>query len=38
MLIPTWILIGASVYFGLDTGLTVEVAQRAAAGLIGGGG
>lgn len=37
MLIPTWILIGASVYFGLDTELTVGVAQQAAAGLIEGG-
>ncbi len=38
MLIPTWILIGASVYFGIDTSLTVGVAGRAAAYLIGGGG
>jgi len=35
MLVPTWILIGASVYFGIDTELTVGVAQRAAAILIG---
>ena len=38
MLVPTWILIGASVYFGIDTNLTVGVAQRAAAVLIGGAG
>ncbi len=37
MLIPTWILIGANVYFGIDTELTVGVAQRAAAWLLGGG-
>ena len=38
MLLPTWILIGASVYFGLDTELTVGVAQKAAAVLFGGAG
>jgi multicomponent Na+:H+ antiporter subunit D len=38
MLIPTWALIGASVYFGLDTEITVGVAQKAATVLIGGGG
>ncbi len=37
MLVPTWILIGATVYFGLDTDLTVGVAQRAAEGLFAGG-
>jgi multicomponent Na+:H+ antiporter subunit D len=37
MLIPTWVLIGASIYFGIDTTLTVGVARRAAALLIGGG-
>jgi multicomponent Na+:H+ antiporter subunit D len=37
MLVPTWVLIGASVYFGIDTSLTVGVARRAAAYLIGGG-
>ncbi len=36
MLIPTWVLIGASVYFGIDTTLTVGVARRAAEHLIGG--
>ncbi len=38
MLIPTWILIGAGIYFGIDTSLTVGVARRAAEFLIGGGG
>ena len=38
MLLPTWILIGASIYFGINTDLTVGVAQRAAAVLIGGAG
>jgi multicomponent Na+:H+ antiporter subunit D len=38
MLVPTWILIGASIYFGINTDLTVGVAQRAAAVLIGGAG
>ena len=37
MLIPTWVLIGASFYFGIDTSLTVGVARRAAEYLIGGG-
>lgn len=36
MLIPTWVLIAANVYFGIDTDLTVGVAGRAAAFLIGG--
>jgi len=38
MLIPTWILIGASVYFGIDTRITVGIASRAAANLLGIGG
>jgi multicomponent Na+:H+ antiporter subunit D len=38
MLIPTWILIGASIYFGIDTSLTLGVAERAAQFLLGGGG
>lgn len=38
MLMPTWVLIGASVYFGIDTDLTVGVAQRAASVLFGGAG
>ncbi|MEE8334729.1 MAG: monovalent cation/H+ antiporter subunit D family protein [Alphaproteobacteria bacterium] len=37
MLIPTWILIGASVYFGINTELTVDVAGRAAVALFGAG-
>jgi len=36
MLIPTWILIGASVYFAIDTELTVGVAKEAATLLLGG--
>jgi multicomponent Na+:H+ antiporter subunit D len=35
MLIPTWILIGASVYFGLFTELSVGVASTAAHQLMG---
>jgi multicomponent Na+:H+ antiporter subunit D len=38
MLVPTWVLIGASLYFGVFTDLTVGVARRAAAVLIGGAG
>jgi multicomponent Na+:H+ antiporter subunit D len=34
MLIPTWILIFASIYFGIDTDLTVRVAQDAATALL----
>ncbi len=30
MLIPTWVLIGANVYFGIETSLSVGVAQTAA--------
>ena len=37
MLIPTWILIGASIYFGIHTSLTLGVAERAARFLLGGG-
>lgn len=36
LLIPTWVLIGANVYFGVNAELTVSVAQRAAAWLLGG--
>ncbi len=36
MLIPTWILIGATLYFGFSTDLTVGVATDAARQLIGG--
>ena len=35
MLIPTWVLIGCTIYFGIDTELTVGVAERAAAWLMG---
>ncbi|MEX2469386.1 MAG: monovalent cation/H+ antiporter subunit D family protein [Pseudohongiellaceae bacterium] len=38
LLIPTWILIVANIYFGIDTSLTVGVAQTAAASLLGIGG
>ncbi len=38
LLLPTWTLIGANVYFGINTELTVGVARRAAEWLIGGGG
>ncbi len=35
LLIPTWLLIVANVYFGIDTSLTVGVAERAARLLMG---
>jgi multicomponent Na+:H+ antiporter subunit D len=35
MLIPTWVLIGASLYFGVQTDLTVGVARDAAMALLG---
>lgn len=35
MLLPLWALIAANVYFGIDTSLTVGVAQRAAEMLLG---
>ena len=35
MLIPTWILILANLYFGVDTSLTVGVAEQAARSLMG---
>lgn len=35
MLLPTWILLLANVYFGIDTSVTVGVAQQAAEALIG---
>ncbi|MPY75610.1 MAG: monovalent cation/H+ antiporter subunit D family protein [Alphaproteobacteria bacterium] len=37
MLVATWALVAANVYFGLDTRLSVGVAERAAAALMGGG-
>jgi multicomponent Na+:H+ antiporter subunit D len=36
LLIPTWILVGANIYFGIDTRLTVGVAEKAALLLLGG--
>jgi multicomponent Na+:H+ antiporter subunit D len=38
LLIPTWILVAANIYFGIDTDLTVGVAEAAAASLLGLGG
>ena len=35
MLLPTWVLIGASIYFGLWTSLPVGAARRAAETLLG---
>ncbi|MCW8193768.1 monovalent cation/H+ antiporter subunit D family protein [Proteobacteria bacterium 005FR1] len=37
LLIPLWILIAANFYFGIDTRLTIGVAENAAAWLMGGG-
>ncbi|MFC1684818.1 monovalent cation/H+ antiporter subunit D family protein [Pseudomonadota bacterium] len=37
LLMPTWVLVFANIYFGLDTALTVGVAEKAAAILLGGG-
>ncbi|MCA9659686.1 MAG: monovalent cation/H+ antiporter subunit D family protein [Myxococcales bacterium] len=36
MLIPIWILVALSIYFGVDATFTGETATRAAAGLLGG--
>ena len=36
MLVPIWLLAGATVFFGLDAGLTTGIAGKAAALLIGG--
>ncbi len=35
MLIPTWILIGLTIYFGLSTSMSLDVARRAAEALLG---
>ena len=35
MLIPTWLLIAASIYYGINTELTVGIAKRAAQQLLG---
>lgn len=36
MLVPMWVLVGANVYFGIDTDLTVGTARAAATILMGG--
>ena len=36
MLVPTWILAGANIFFGVDAGLAVDIAGRAASALLGG--
>jgi multicomponent Na+:H+ antiporter subunit D len=36
MLVPTWILIVANIYFGIDTSVSVGTARRAAEALLGG--
>lgn len=36
MLVPMWVLVGANVYFGIDTDLTVGTARAAAELLMGG--
>ncbi|HEX2541046.1 MAG TPA: monovalent cation/H+ antiporter subunit D family protein [Caldimonas sp.] len=36
MLVPSWLLVGATIYFGLDTSFTVGSAARAAAMLMSG--
>jgi len=36
LLLPTWVLIGSTVYFGIFTSLNVGVARRAAEMLLGG--
>lgn len=36
LLVPTWILVGANVYFGVDATFTTGVAETAASGLFGG--
>ncbi|MEX2482550.1 MAG: monovalent cation/H+ antiporter subunit D family protein [Gammaproteobacteria bacterium] len=36
LLVPTWLLIAANVYFGIDTRLTVGLAERAVSVLTGG--
>ena len=36
LLVPTWLLALANIYFGIDTRLTVDVASRAAVQLLGG--
>jgi multicomponent Na+:H+ antiporter subunit D len=36
MLVPTWVMIGATLYFGIHTDLTVGVAKQAVSQLLGG--
>jgi multicomponent Na+:H+ antiporter subunit D len=38
MLVPVWVLVGANIFFGINTNLSVGTARRAAEFLIGGGG
>ena len=38
MLVPTWTLIAANIYFGLDTRVSVGIALKAAKSLVGAGG
>jgi multicomponent Na+:H+ antiporter subunit D len=38
MLVPTWLLIAANLYFGIDASLTTGLARRGAEALLGGGG
>ena len=35
MLVPTWVLVAANVYFGIAAGSTTNVARRAAELLLG---
>jgi multicomponent Na+:H+ antiporter subunit D len=37
LVVSTWILIGASIFFGVNATLTVNLAQKAAHALLGGG-
>ena len=35
MLLPTWALVIANIYFGVDASLTTRIARMAAEGLVG---
>ena len=37
LVIPAWILVGASIYFGVNSTLTSKLAHQAAQALLGGG-
>ena len=37
MLVPTWLMIGATLYFGIFTDTTAGIAAEAAKALMGGG-